>query len=47
VPNGGGAHGYDREDDKKYARRAHPLKRTLQRILPGLFSTGSLPVTLA
>lgn len=43
---GGGAHsGMDQEDDK-YARRAHPLKRTLQRVLPGLFPAASLPVTL-
>ncbi|KAI8476916.1 MAG: hypothetical protein J3K34DRAFT_516176 [Monoraphidium minutum] len=51
VPNGAGAFarsgsgGGDREDDK-YARRAHPLKRTLQRILPALFPAASLPLTL-
>jgi hypothetical protein len=33
-------------DDDKYARRAHPLRRTMQRLLPGLFSAGSLPVTM-
>lgn len=32
------------EEAHKYARRAHPLKRTLQRIFPNLFAPG-LPVT--
>ncbi|KAF6248312.1 hypothetical protein COO60DRAFT_1707122 [Scenedesmus sp. NREL 46B-D3] len=32
------------EQDHKYARRAHPLKRTLQRLFPGMFAPG-LPVT--
>lgn len=32
------------EEDYKYARRAHPLKRTLQRLFPNLFAPG-LPVT--
>jgi hypothetical protein len=32
------------EEDHKYARRAHPLKRTLQRLFPGMFAPG-LPVT--
>lgn len=34
---------YD-EEESKYARRAHPLKRTLQRLFPNLFAPG-LPVT--
>eukprot|EP00882_Tetradesmus_deserticola_P008268 GHRQ01008718.1.p1 GENE.GHRQ01008718.1~~GHRQ01008718.1.p1 ORF type:complete len:320 (+),score=112.78 GHRQ01008718.1:201-1160(+) len=33
------------EEDRKYARRAHPLKRTLQRLFPGMFAPG-LPVTV-
>lgn len=32
------------DEDDKYVRRAHPLKRTLQRLFPGLFAPG-LPVT--
>lgn len=32
------------EEDYKYARRAHPLKRTLQRLFPNMFAPG-LPVT--
>lgn len=33
-----------RDDERKYARRVHPMKRALQRVLPGLFAP-SLPVT--
>jgi hypothetical protein len=32
------------DDEQKYTRRAHPLKRSLQRLFPGLFAPG-LPVT--
>jgi hypothetical protein len=32
------------DEEDKYVRRAHPLKRTLQRLFPGLFAPG-LPVT--
>lgn len=35
---------YADEQDHKYARRAHPLKRTLQRLFPNMFSPG-LPIT--
>jgi len=35
---------YADEQDHKYARRAHPLKRTLQRLFPNMFAPG-LPVT--
>lgn len=35
---------YADEEDYKYARRAHPLKRTLQRLFPDMFAPG-LPVT--
>lgn len=35
---------YADEEDYKYARRAHPLKRTLQRLFPNMFAPG-LPVT--
>jgi hypothetical protein len=33
------------DDEQKYARRIHPLRRTLQRLLPSLFPP-SLPVTM-
>lgn len=33
-----------KDDEGKYARRTHPLKRMLQRLLPSLFAP-SLPVT--
>ena len=33
------------DDERKYIRRAHPLKRSLQRLFPGLFAPG-LPVTM-
>jgi hypothetical protein len=32
------------EDDNKYVRRAHPVRRWLQRIMPNVFAPG-LPVT--
>jgi hypothetical protein len=35
---------YADEEDHKYTRRAHPLKRTLQRLFPNMFSPG-LPIT--
>jgi hypothetical protein len=35
---------YADEEDYKYARRAHPLKRTLQRLFPNMFAPG-LPIT--
>jgi hypothetical protein len=44
VPNGAGAR--DGDDGDKYARRGPPLRRAMQRLLPGLFSQGSLPVTM-
>jgi hypothetical protein len=46
---GGGGLGHQRSldgDEDKYARRAHPLQRTLQRVLPGLFPGAGLPVTI-
>lgn len=45
-PSGPGPHGVDWEDDDKYARKAHPIKRTMQRLLPGLFRANSLPLTM-
>ena len=36
---------YEADDEShKYTRRAHPLRRALQRLLPALFAPG-LPVT--
>jgi hypothetical protein len=35
---------YADEEGHKYARRAHPLRRTLQRLFPNMFAPG-LPVT--
>lgn len=43
LPARSGSYAVD-EEDFKYARRAHPLKRTLQRLFPGMFAPG-LPVT--
>jgi hypothetical protein len=43
MPARSGSYAAD-EEDFKYARRAHPLKRTLQRLFPSMFAPG-LPVT--
>jgi hypothetical protein len=42
--NSAGNSAYHDEADHKYARRAHPLRRTLQRLFPNMFAPG-LPVT--
>lgn len=44
--SGVGSSSYSADDEKKYARRVHPLKRTLQRFLPGMFVPSRLPVTM-
>eukprot|EP00877_Chromochloris_zofingiensis_P012571 jgi/Chrzof1/7568/Cz02g28210.t1 len=36
---------YVDETDQKYVKRAHPLKRSLQRLFPALFAAG-LPVSM-
>jgi hypothetical protein len=35
----------DADEDGKYVKRAHPLKRSLQMMFPSLFQPG-LPVTM-
>lgn len=35
----------DDEEDGKYVKRSHPLKRSLQMMFPALFQPG-LPVTM-
>jgi hypothetical protein len=45
AADGAGSSGPGPDDARKYARRIHPLKLTLQRLLPSLFPP-TLPVTM-